>query len=312
MKKYSITKTLSALLLVVLLLFSMTACGSADTSDKYLTSDVENGYASDSLTSGSSAEKTTEAETIKDTRKIIETIRYSVETKNFDDLVSTLESQALSVGGYIESSDVYGNSEDDDDSRSATYVFRIPSDKVDDFTNYVSDNSNVTNKSVTTEDVTLKYVDIESRIKALKAEKESLEELLKSAQTTSEIIEIRDMLTEVIYEIESYESQLRTLDSQIDYTSITVNIDEVEHTSVVNEQTTFERIATNLAENFRGVWNFIVEFFVFIVSAIPYILLIGINAAIVIVIIKVSINKRRKARAKNEQKVIESQDNIQQ
>lgn len=312
MKKHSITKILSALLLVVLLLFSMTACGSADTSEEYLTSDVENGYTSDSLSTGSSAEKTTQAETIKDTRKIIETIKYSVETKNFDDLVSTLESQAISAGGYIESSDVYGNSDDDDDARSATYVFRIPSDKVDDFTNYVADNSNVTNKSVTTEDVTLEYVDVESRIKALKVEKESLEELLESAQTTSEIIEIRDMLTDVIYEIESYESQLRTFDSLIDYTSITVNIDEVEHTSVVHEQSTLERIGTNLADNFRGVWNFLVEFFVFIVSATPYIILIGINAAIVIVIIKVSINKRRKARAKNEQNVIESQDNIQQ
>ena len=114
----------------------------------------------------------------KTNRKIIETIYYSVQTKSFDEFVTSLESKAVSVGGYIEQSDVRGNSYDDISSRYATYTFRIPSEKVDEFTKTVSNNATITNRTVNTEDVTLQYVDIESRIKALKTEKASLEELL--------------------------------------------------------------------------------------------------------------------------------------
>ena len=302
MNKKRFLKLLCALMVTLFVLFSLTACGAANGADKggaVYDEYVDNGYGgyeedftADEAFGGTS--DSSSASQLRETRKIIETIDYSVETKAFDELVSTLENKALSCGGYVESSDVSGNSYDDKGTRYATYVFRIPSDKVTEFTTYLSENSTITNKSVNTEDVTLEYVDTESRIKALKAEKESLEALLKDASTTSEIIEIRDMLTEVIYEIESYESRLRTLDNLVDFTTVTINVDEVEHTTVVKKQNFIQRIGSNLAENFRDVWNFIVEFIVFIISALPYILLVGVNVVVIFLIIKLSIKKRRK------------------
>ncbi|MBQ2971379.1 MAG: DUF4349 domain-containing protein [Ruminococcus sp.] len=304
MKNKCTQKILVFVLLTLILSSLLCACGSdidsvvdngytsAEKGSGYLTEDYISDSASDS--SGSSSESTS----IKDTRKIIETIYYRVQTKNFDEFVSTLETQALSVGGYIEQSDVSGNAYDDISSRYATYTFRIPSDKVDDFTNTVSEKSTVTSKTINTEDVTLEYVDVQSRIKALKVEKESLEELLSSATSTTEIIEIRDMLTDVIYEIERYESQLRTFDNLVDYTSITVEIDEVEHPVVVHEQTTWQRIGTNLADNFRSLWDFLVELFVIIVSSLPYLLFIAIIVVAIIVIIK-RLARKSKNKKKN-------------
>ncbi len=309
MNKKQFVKLLCALMVTVFVLFSLTACGASNGADKgeaMYDEYVDNGFTSEDFQTTDDADGTgnsSSTSSVRESRKIIETINYSVQTKTFDELVSTLESKALACGGYVESSDVSGNSYEDFDSRYATYVFRIPSDKVPDFTTYLSENSTVTNKSVNTEDVTLEYVDIESRIKALKTEKESLEALLKEATSTSEIIEIRDMLTEVIYEIESYESRLRTFDNLIDFTTITIHVNEVEHPEVVKEQNFIQRIGSNLAENFRNVWDFIVEFIVFIVSALPYILLIGVNVVVIILIIKLSVKKRRKKIAqKAEQK----------
>lgn len=298
------TLRIIAFVLLTLIVSSMLcACGSDYNKSDFAVSEQAQGYLTDDSLSSNSSSGSSESTSVKDTRKIIETIYYSVQTKNFDEFVSTLEAQALSVGGYIEMSDVSGNAYEDVSSRYATFTFRIPSDKVDDFTNTVSENSTVTNKTINTEDVTLQYVDIESRLKALKVEKESLEDLLSSASSTTEIIEIRDMLTDVIYEIESYESQLRTFDNLIDYTSITVDISEVEHPVVVHEQTTWQRIGTNLADNFRSLGNFLVEMFVFVVSALPFILFIGIIVAVVVLIIKLATRKSKKLRDNKTQQV---------
>lgn len=300
-------RVLAFVLLTLIVSSVLCACGSGDynKTDFAVGEDAGGYYTEDSLSSGSvsgSSEKgDSQSTSVKDTRKIIETIYYSVQTKNFDEFVTSLETKALSVGGYIEQSDVSGNAYEDVTSRYATFTFRIPSDKVDEFTNTVSENSTITNRTVNTEDVTLEYVDVESRIKALKVERESLEELLGTATSTKEIIEIRDMLTDVIYEIETYESQLRTFDNLVDYTTITVDVHEVEHPVVVHEQTTWERIGTNLADNFRSLWDFLVELFVFIVSALPFILFIGVIVAIVVLIIKLATRKSRKKKKANPQ-----------
>lgn len=299
MRKNTILRLMSILMLSLMIMLLTTACGEENTSkhDFGGMSDIGyDSYTEDSMISGSSSgiDEGKDTVSVTDTRKIIETINYSVQTKTFDALVSSLEERALSVGGYIEQSDVSGNAYEYDNTRYATYVFRIPSDEVVEFTNYVSENSTVTNKSITTEDVTLDYVDTESRIKALKSEKKSLEQLLESAKSVSEVIEIRDMLTEVIYEIETYESQLRTYDNLIDYTSITIDISEVEYTSVVEKQTTWERIGTNLVDNLRGIWNFLVELFVFVVSSLPYLLLISVIAVVVLFLIKTRKCKKSK------------------
>lgn len=303
MKNSTIYSKVIAIFMVLFLAFSVTACSSSEkvsdnvysgaedydyVTDEYLESgDVEN-------TSASSSNK----ESVKNNRKIIETITYSVQTKTFDDFVKKLEENANELGGYIESSDISGNTYDDNSPRYASYVFRIPSDKVDAFTTTVNENSTVTNKSVNTEDVTLQYVDTESRLTALENEKEALEELLKDAKTTSDIIEIRDMLTDVIYEIESNKSQLRTYDSLIDFTSITVDIHETEHPQIVEKQTVWQEIASNLSENFRGVWSFIVDSFVFIVSSIPYLLLFGAYIVVILVVVKIVKLKNKKNKEK--------------
>lgn len=301
MKTRNVLSKITAILMVILLALSVTACSASDkaASESLNSADNYGGYTEDYLETGDSLnESSQESESVKNNRKIIETITYSVQTKTFDDLVKKLEDNAIELGGYIESSDVSGNTYDDNSPRYASYVFRIPSDKVDEFTITVSDNSTVTNKTVNTDDVTLQYVDIESRLNALESEKKALEDLLKNAESTADIIEIRDMLTEVIYEIESNKSQLRTYDSLIDFTSVTVDISETEHPEIVEKQTVWQEIASNLAENFRGVWEFLVNSFVFIVSSIPFLLLFGAYILVIFIIVKIVKRKSKKAKEK--------------
>ncbi len=231
-------------------------------------------------------------------RKIIENIRLSVQTKEFDKLIDDLNSQIISLGGYIENSSVSGREIDSTRNRNADFTIRIPCQNTASFTEFVSANSVVINKSVSTQDVTLSYVDIESRVAALESEKAALEKLLDSASTMSDIVDIRDKLTDVIYEIESYKSKLRTYDNLVDYSTVTIHIYEVKRTAIVEEQTVFQKIGNNLKTNFENVWDGAVNIFIFIISAIPY--LIPISTVIIIAIFVIRAKAKKKKAKKNE------------
>lgn len=223
-----------------------------------------------------------ETSSVTTNRKIIERINLHVETKEFDSLLNKLEEELAKVGGYIENSSVSGNSYRYEGNRYANLTVRVPSDQSTGFTTFVSENSTVTNKEVNTEDVTLSYVDMESRVSALETEKSALEALLAKAETVEDIITIQNRLTDVIYEIESYQSKLRTYDNLIEYTTISIHINEVERVTVVEEQSIWQEIITNLKENFEDVGHGLVRAFVFVVSNIPYFM---VWAVIVIIVI---------------------------
>ena len=236
-------------------------------------------------------ENSSGSSSVSTNRKIIERINLRVETKEFDLLLNKLEEELAKLGGYMESSSVSGNSYRYEGNRYANLTVRVPSDKTSGFTTFVSENSTITNKEVSTEDVTLSYVDMESRVSALETEKAALESLLAKAETVDDIIIIRNQLTDVIYEIESYESRLRAYDNLIEYTTISIYISEVERVTVVEEQNIWQEIGDNLKENFEDVGHDLVRAFVFVVSNLPYFMVWAVIISIVIFVVKKVIKK---------------------
>ena len=102
--------------------------------------------------------------TVENNRKIIEYTTLHVQTKTFDTLLDGISQQIAQCGGYVESSEIAGNDYRSSGNRYATLVVRVPSETSSEFSSYVSDNSTVTHREIRTEDVTLNYVDMESRI----------------------------------------------------------------------------------------------------------------------------------------------------
>lgn len=231
---------------------------------------------------------------VESNRKIIEYITLSAQTKEFDSLLEGIQQQITACGGYLESSSISGNEYASTGARDASFVIRVPSEKSGEFSDYISGNSTVTRKEVNTEDVTLDYVDTESRLSALRAEKESLEKLMRDASDLEGIIAIQERLTQVIYEIESTQSQLRTYDNLIDYTTITLYLSEVERTAVVEEQSVWQEIGTNISNHFEDMGLFFRGLFVGLASSLPYLLILALLAAIIWGVVKLCIRHRRK------------------
>ena len=147
-------------------------------------------------------------------RKLIRTISLNVETTAFDDLLSSIQSFVTTGGGYIEQSDVSGTSvsASPDRRRYAYLTVRIPSGGLDNFLSQMAEKSNVINRSENVQDVTLQYTDIESRKKSLTIEQERLWALLEKADTLEAVIALEERLSEIRYELEGFESQLRVYD----------------------------------------------------------------------------------------------------
>lgn len=236
-------------------------------------------------------------------RKLIRTVNLSVETKEFDLLIDKLQNDTLSMGGYVESSNISNNSYNGYKSaRSAYMTLRVPKEQLDFFLNEVSNICNVVNRNENVEDVTLTYVDLESHKKALEAEQTRLLQFLEEAQTIEDMLYIEERLTNVRYQLQSMESQLRTFDDKVDYATVTVNVSEVKELTVVEpeEKTVWDRISEGFIDSVTTVWDGLVDFFVWFVVNIPFLLVWAVVIFVIVVILRALFGG--KAAAKRAQK----------
>ena len=183
---------------------------------------------------GSSTGSVSVSDPVVTDRMLIRYVTVSCETLNFTDMVSSIESQVGALGGYIESKSYYGTG-NAGDLRHASYTIRVSSAALDQLVNQIGNCAIITNTNESTEDVTLSYTDMQARVESLRIEQETLNELLAQADSLETILILQDELTNIRYQIESYESQMRVLENLSTYSTLTLNIDEVLEETPVEE-----------------------------------------------------------------------------
>lgn len=231
-------------------------------------------------------------------RKLIRTVNLSMETLEFESFVSALQKAVAETGGYIESSDISGNSYNYSRNRYASFTCRIPSAKLDGFLGTVGGIGNVTSSYENQDDVTLSYVDTEARVASLQTEYDRLLELLSKAENIDSVIALEQRLSDVRYQLESYKSQLRTYDNLVDYSTVTISASEVQRVTSPEEKSVWARISTDFSDNLYDVGTGLVDFFVWFVSATPYFAVLAVIALIIVLIVKACLknNPRHQAR----------------
>ena len=142
-------------------------------------------------------------------RKFIITVNLDAEAEELDSALSAISEKLTALDGYMESQNIYnGSAYSGRRYRYANLTLRVPAEHLDEFTAAVGSVSNVVSSSRNTDDVTLQYVDTESRVKALETERDRLLELMEQAETMSDLLEIESRLTDVRGELERYASEL--------------------------------------------------------------------------------------------------------
>ena len=238
-------------------------------------------------------------------RKLIITVNMDAETEDLDAMLAHIDGKIAALGGYMESQEIYnGSAYSNYRHRNAHMTIRIPAENLSQFVDLVSQNCNIISNYRTSDDVTLQYVSLESRIKALEIEQERLLALLEQADNMEDLLTIESRLTDVRYDLEQIHSQMLVMENRINYSTIHLSLSEVkEYTEVEEEPETFgQRVARGFTSSVKGVWKGIVEFVIFLISALPYLVLMGGIAVVVILIIRKSRKKHTRKHTPEEEK----------
>ncbi len=181
--------------------------------DGYYTGDV----ATDSdmsVESESTAESTTP-------RKVIVTLEFTLQVQDFTAASKALEKLVGESDGYIEYAHVSGESQANGEG---TYTLRIPVDKVDTFAAAMEQVGTVSSRSRNEEDITDQYYDVQAAIDAKTAQRDRLLELIKKAETLSDMLQLESEFTDVQTELDQLIGQLKRYDSRVTYATVEVYI----------------------------------------------------------------------------------------
>lgn len=265
----------------------------SETTDGY-----ESEYVTGSNMQGSESSVNKQADTIVD-RKLIKNVSLEVETKDYDGLMGNLEAQIIDMGGYIENMDSYNGSSYNGrkNNRYANMTIRIPQNNLYAFLTTVSDACNVVKRNDSVNDVTLSYMDTQSRKEALEVEYDRLLALLEKADELETIIMLEERLTNVRYQLESLESQLRSIDNKVTYSTVRLNISEVQELTpvVIEEPTVWERIQTGFTDSLTDVVNGALEIAIWFIVKLPKLIIWAVLLVIGILIFR---GRRKKKAAK--------------
>ena len=223
-------------------------------------------------------------------RKIIKTANMSAETKNFDEFLSIVEGFLSEKGGYIENKETNNNT--DFSGRKCYLTIRIPETELDGLMKKIGENATVTYENIRANDVTDSYNDNERQIKVLETEQERLLELLKKAESLDDILEIESRLTQIRYELSSYEQQIEEYDDSVSYSTLSLNVSEVERETVAKDDSFFTKVSEGFMTSISDIGHGFTDIAVGFLSITPYLVLIAIVLLVAYFVIKAIIKRK--------------------
>lgn len=227
-------------------------------------------------------------------RKIIYNAHLRLESTEYDSARAELLAAAAAAGGYVESSSQYGNAEDG--NRWIDLTLRIPAKNYSSFLEAAENAASLLNKDESTQDITSQYVDVEARLNSLKNQEQRLQELAAQAESLEDLLAIEARLSDVQYQIESYTAQQRLFDDQVDYSTVTVELNEVRVYTPV-KRGFGSRIVNAFQSSWRDFGDSAQDLAVGLVYALPTLLVLALLAVAVIVIVRRVSKKAAERRA---------------
>ena len=326
-------KKLLSLLMAVLMMLSLCACGSgkpaspsAAAGDYAMSApaavyeaaaeeawyDYDDGYyaaeapaaANGGLASGetaAAAESKSEAGDIN-TEKIIYSANVTVETTDFENTLRNLEAMVASYGGFIESSSVSGNTYYNTSSgkagtRYASYTIRVPGKDFQTVMATLASLGNVPYSYTYTENVTAQYYDTQSRLEAYKAQQDSLIAMMEKAETVEDLITIENALVEVRYKIDSLQSSLTNWDRKVNYSTISLEINEVKEYTPEAKEGYGQKLVRAMKSGLKSVGDFFADLLLGLLEALPSLIVLAVFVILVVIIVKKARKKRTAKKA---------------
>jgi len=160
-------------------------------------------------------------------RKIIRDANISLEVPSTTETQHKVTAIAEQHGGFVVTSESKQRDNIDPAKRTLDIklVVRVPANQFGPTLNEIKGlASNVTQESVTGQDVTEEFIDLEARLKTQKALEMQFLEIMKQAKKVGDALEVQRQTAEVRTEIEKLEGRKRFLENRASLSTITVNL----------------------------------------------------------------------------------------
>ncbi|AGB02223.1 DUF4349 domain-containing protein [Methanoregula formicica] len=157
--------------------------------------------------------------------KIIKTADITVEVRDVTGAAESLKSLATSHGGYLSSTNIRKNYQN---QLSGTVTIRVPQASFDAAIEGVKALGTLKSISTSGEDVTEQYVDLEARKASYTNQLAQYNAIMKQSTRVEDIIKVQEQIDRVQTELDRLNGRLNYLNSRIDLATITVYLQEPE------------------------------------------------------------------------------------
>ena len=154
------------------------------------------------------------------------------------------------------------------------FTIRVPHKNFDALINSFSNGvGSVLSKNIASDDVTEEYTDVSIKLDNKKIYLEKYRDMLRSAKTTKDMLEIQENIRELEDEIDVSEGRLRFIDDRVNYSTLELMLYKEKVRSSATSKIGFgSRFGDSITEG----WNSFIAFFLGIISFWPFLILIPI------------------------------------
>lgn len=225
-----------------------------------------------------------ETAAFRDDAKIIRTGSLSLRVGDLDGAVRAGRDAIRAMGGYVGAS----HQTNDGENSVASIAYRIPAPRWDDAIDALRRLGTVLGEDTDAVEVTGQIVDLEARIRNLRASETALQKIAAGATKITDVLEVERRLTEIRGQIEQLDGQRADLEDRAGYGTLTVTygIQVVAVTEAAkgwDPATEVDRATGSLIDILQalttaGIW--------FAIVWVPILLTIGLVAAAVVFVLR--------------------------
>ncbi len=159
-------------------------------------------------------------------RLVVRTAYLSVVVADPESVMNDLARLAEDMGGFVVSSGLSTmRLASGAEVPRATITFRVPAERFQEALDQVrAKASRVDEERISGEDVTEEYVDLQARLRNLRAAEAQLQEIMDQATRTEDVLQVYRELTNIRGEIERLEGRIRYLEQSAAMSAITVDL----------------------------------------------------------------------------------------
>lgn len=227
-------------------------------------------------------------------RMVIRTGNISVNVESVDKAATEIRQLTESSGGYVENSQIDNYTVPQVQEADATVpakeatekyanlTVRVPEAKFENVFNNVKGMGKLVSENMSGSDITSEYRDTTARVDNLKIQEESLKQLMTKAKSVDEILKIEAELSRVRTDIDINSGNLKRWDNLVQLSTINIYMKELkpEELKSVDVPGMWEKAYQGFIKAINNVVAGFEKIIIALVAAIPYLLVVGVIAAV--------------------------------